>query len=504
MVSIDDLAVEFQIYHQNIYDLYFSQDTDKDKWHKIAVFMNDNDNLLVDIFDLIKNNDERKNINLDYDLKLKDLYQMISEESDSLRKISLIILSLHQMIYHLMTIDGNYYFKLLGRDEMAVIKNDLTYYINMSIQNSDNIYFYAFILLYALESLFNSHFYVGVDFEYTKRKIQLAQLNFEHHQDLRSMIMIVSPRELEDRVMNNFIKLIMCNSFIKKILHGSDSLDIPYVYNNMLAEDPEKIIDFTKTMIDTKILCDYYKENHEEVHDNSCAIYDIEPADSAIYFFRVVSLEQQDKLSAMLESLPPPYDIQWNIHKMPQSQVLYAQYDVLFLKYFFYRMIYCGTKQDKTESEKKETIELYKHIIPELTQFVYLENNKITFLKSKCKEEVDVVNNYFIKKPKGIVKMIDVYNQLLPGLSTTSPVVDIDKIIKVNYLKTAVKIIIKRIVYGHLSRKCRIYKDKNTLWTDKLSNKFIIDFFKELQFNYLLPMFKELNQILENKVSLVC
>ena len=111
------------------------------------------------------------------------------------------------------------------------------------------------------------------------------------------------------------------NKFIKKILHGSDSLDIPYMYNQLLDKDPEKIISFTKTMIDTRFLCEYYKLTKSDPSNNKCSIYDEESDRSAIYYFNVISEKQQEKLSDVLKSMPPPHDIVWNIHKMPKSQV---------------------------------------------------------------------------------------------------------------------------------------------------------------------------------------
>ncbi|XWV25996.1 hypothetical protein QJ857_gp1084 [Tupanvirus soda lake] len=504
MTSIDNIATDLQLFHQNILDTYISTKSATEKWLNIATFIHDNNNVIVNAFSVIKKNDDRNETEMDYLTEFEQLQNQIKEESDPLRKCSFIILSLHKMIYDLMTTEGNYYFSLIGKEEMSILKDDIIYYVNLSIKTEQNIYFHAYILLYALESLFNRHFYVGVDFEYTNKKIQLAQLNFEHNKSFKSIIMMVSPSELEQVMMENFVNLIICNKFIKKILHGSDSLDIPYVYNHMLETDADKIIKFTKALIDTRFLCEYYKLNKIGVSDNRCSIYDQDPGRSAIYYFKVVSEEQQNKLSELLESMPAPHDIQWNIHKMPKSQVLYAQYDVIFLKYFYYRMIYVATDDETSDIGKKATIELYKNVLTELTQFVYLENNNITFLRSKCKEEVDVVNNYFVRKPNGILKMIDIYNLISTNLSTSNPSVDIDKILKVNHFKSTVTILIKRIVYGHISQKCRIYKDKATMWTDKLSNQLILDFLKQMEFNYLFSMFKELDKLLESKVKLTC
>lgn len=504
MTSLNDLVMELHIFHQNILNIYNSKDTDTEKWTKIATYMHDKNEIVTKTFVVIKKNEAREEINMDYTIDFDKLQTMISQESDQVRKTSFIILSLHTMIYQLMTSEGNYRFNLHGKEEMNVLKEDIEYYINMSVKNESNIYFHAFILLYALESLFNRHFYIGVDFEYTAKKIQLAQLNFEHSTDTTSIIMMVSPSELEPIMMNNFIKLIMCNKIIKKILHGSDSLDIPYVYDVMLESDGNKIIKFTQGMIDTKILCEYYKLNRDGTSDNKCSIYDQDPLRSAVYYFNVISEEQQNKLSELLEAMPAPHDITWNIHKMPKSQELYAQYDVIFLKYFYYRMIFVATEDESTDAGKKSIIDLYKHVLTELTQFVYLENNNVTLLRNKCKSEVDVVNNYFIKKLSGSVKLIDIYQKASTDLSTTNPAVEIDKILKIGHIRNTIIIVMKRIIYGHASRYCKVYKDKATLWIDKLHNKFIIEFFEVMQFHYLASMFNELDKILEVKVKAIC
>jgi hypothetical protein len=504
MASLDSIVTRLQIFHQNILDIYLTNQISTEKWTKIATYIHDNNVVVVSTFTAVKKNDARGEIQLDYNTDFDLLQKQISLESDGLHKISFIILSLHKMIYHLMGSEGNYMFSVNGKKEMSILKDDIIYYINLSEKNEQNVYFHAYILLYAMESLFNRHFYIGVDFEYTNRKIQLAQLNFEHDVSLKSMIMMVSPSELEPIMMENFIKLIICNKFIKKILHGSDSLDIPYVYKIMLENDPDKIIKFTQALIDTRFLCEYYKLNRDEGADNRCSVYDQDPARSAIYYFKVISTEKQNELTELMESLPAHHDIQWNIHKMPKSQIMYAYYDVIFLKYFYYRMIYMATEEEQTDIGKKTVIELYKHVLTELTQFVYLENNEITFLKSKCKEEVDVINNYFVRKSNSILKMIDIYNQVSADLQTSNPVIDINKILKVNHFKTSILILIKRIVYGHISYKCKIFKDKATVWADKLSNQLIFDFFKQMKFNYLYSMFKELDKILETRVKSVC
>lgn len=502
--SLNELAKEFHVFYQKISDIYHSKKTPVDKWNNIALYIHTNSKIVIQIFKAVKINDSRKNIKFDYNISLSQLEKQIITEADLMVKISTIILIMHHIIYELLSTEGNYYFLLEGQQEMQVLPKPINYYINISIKTEQNIYFYAYILLYALESLFNKHFYLGIDFEYTNKKIQLAQLNFEHNVALQSIIMMVNPTELEPIMMNDFVELIICNKYIKKILHGSDSLDIPYMYNHMLQDDSKKIRRFTRTLIDTRFLCEYYKLTRDEVSDSRCSIYDEDPTRSAIYYFKVISDEQQKKLTELLQSMPAPHDIQWNIHKMPKSQTLYAQYDVFYLKWFYYKMIHNATLDDQTAHGKKAIIELYKNVLNEITRFVYLERNEITMLMTVCKQDVDPLNNYFIRKSDSILKMIDIFNKVSIDLESSNPKVSINKLTKVNHFKVPVMTLIKRLVYGFVSQKCRIQKDKTSIWNEKMDNNFIFDFLDKMNYSYLFKMFKELSITIESRVREIC
>ena len=502
MSSLDDLVLKFDLMNQQMSNLYESNTSSVEKWNNVAIHLNNDRDLIIKIYNAIKNNEIKNQINLDYTIKYRDLKKIIADEFNTFRKISFIILSLHIMIYDLLSQEGNYYLSLNGKEEMTIMDENIVYYVNLNIKRDQNFYFHAFILLYCLESLFNKYFYIGIDFEFTLRRNQLAQLNFEHSNVLTSIIMLVKPTEFDPILLETFVDLILCNQHIKKILHGSDSLDLPFVYSELLSKEPKKIIKFTKTMIDTRFLCEYYKLNKSEIYDNKCSIYDVDPSRSALFYFKVITETQQKNLSDLIESLPPPNDIKWDTYKLPKSQILYAQYDVLFLKHFYYKIINIATKDEDSDVQKKNIMILYQNILTELTQFVYLENNGITFLRDKCKEEVDVVNNYFIKKKGEIIKMVDINNQISVGLVTNY--VDIDKIIKVNHFKKTVLTIIKRIIYGHISQKCHVFKDKNTVWVDKLYNRIIVDFFEENKFKCLQIVFKELDEIIGIKMKSYC
>lgn len=515
MSEIKKIVEKFMDVHDKILNIYNSSLSYSEKWLNITQIINDYESVFIEIYKIISDDYESMimKYNILYNTTHSSLLDQLNQENNIPVKISIIISSLHKIIYNLMSKPDNYYFSLYGKNEMAIFTDDdsPTYYINMSSKKQQNIYFNAYILLYALESLYNDYFYLGVDFEYTNRKIQLAQLNFEHSVSLISIIMIVSPTELETNMTNNFINMIFCNTKIKKILHGSDSLDVPYIYTQLLQNDTQRILDFTKSLIDTRFLCEYYKLNRGDESDNKCSIYDQETNRSAVYYFNLITDSQQEKLAHVLETMPA--DIEWNIHRMPQAQILYAQYDVLFLKYFYYRIINYAIKNEKSKKQntgeiifnQDAVLYLYKNIIVELTQFSYLESRDITHLKNMCKSEVDPINIFFIKNKNGTTsKLDDIFKKLSNGLVTNNPLVVVDNLLKVNNLKASVTILIKRIIYGHVSYKCKIYKNKTSVWNERLDNNIIFDFFKKIELKSLYGFFKELDKIIAQKVNYIC
>ena len=124
-------------------------------------------------------------------------------------------------------------------------------------------------------NLINYKNFKNQTFEFNSKVIALMQINFEEHninknQIINSFIFIIYPPNLKDGVYNFFIKKILCNKNIYKILHGSDSLDIPDIYYELI-KDNELIIKFTNNLIDTRFLCEY--NIIENNLDDKCKIY---------------------------------------------------------------------------------------------------------------------------------------------------------------------------------------------------------------------------------------
>jgi len=492
-MSLTDIASSFHLLTKEIWDIYDTQDSAVDKWTKIATIIHNQNSIFVSLIRILRDQPLDK---LDYEMTLTNLSSKIEKEKSHLTIIHYLTIVLHHIVYDLASQEGNYFFSLHGQEEMTILKKPIQYYISINKKKEQNILFHAFLLTYTLESLFHKTFYVGVDFEYTHRIIKLAQLNFEHKSDLRSFIMIVSPSDLTETVMKHLIKYVMCNSHMKKILMGADSLDYPYLRDEMLQKNPSKIIKFTNSMIDVRYLCEYYKTLHGvDLNYSKCSIYD------AVVYFGVINQEKRDQLALMEETMPVPVDRDWTITHLSISQQKYVQYDVIFLKYYYFRLIFVATNDGANDKEKKNIIDLYKHVMYELTQFIYLEKSSITVMTVKCKEEVDVMNNYMVRRPHHIYKMQDIFKAVSSELITSSPYTDIDKLNNVKMFATTITLIIKKLVYTIVSQKYTIHKSKMETWSDKLSNEYVFDFYEEMGYQYLKRMFIDLDKILRDKIQ---
>ena len=78
---------------------------------------------------------------------------------------------------------------------------------------------------------------------------------------------------------------ILSNSKILKILHGSESLDLPYIVDELYNNDMEGLIDFFLSMIDTKYLCEYLNDvyNKQKVCRIYYMLFNYEIIDQRIY-----------------------------------------------------------------------------------------------------------------------------------------------------------------------------------------------------------------------------
>lgn len=475
---------------------------DLQSWTRIAETIVERGDEIVQAWEKIRESELKCTILVEEDVEI--LVSRVSEDQNIQTSVCWSISLLSAIVYDCTTWPGAYYFSLNGEDEMQILRRPIVYYIHMSQKTEDNLFFHAFLLCYALQSLGIDRLIVSIDFEFTRGHVEVMQMAFEHPTDLRTITHLVSPVELTDQCMDHYITTIMTNLRIKKLLHGSDAQDMPYIYHGMFGDKREWALAFAASQVDTRLLCDYYKLNNTDLEKAYCSIYDNTPERSAVLFFGVISEEQQEKLSLMMDSMPHHHDRQWNIHNAAQSMVHYAQYDVLFLKYFYYRVVAMGGEAVEKKGDaslKKNEMNVYRCIIPSLGGLVTLETGGFIGLKAECKKESDPANNYLIYHKGKPLKLNDIYKRVSPGIVTPITGVDMDRLSKVVQFRKTLEIILKRLVYGHVSQKCRVYIKKDLIWNVVLKNDVLLQFFDAVHMEYLAHVFREVDGILKKRVE---
>lgn len=465
----------------------------------------------MNIIDKIHNKNSFIDVSKEIEENYKDILKLYHEKTDILtlnyaeydinklynnfkndKSLTNFILYLHHKIYSFIEVDN--FRTLKSKEEMIHMEEDKEYYVNIVDNYDKQTMFIAFLLLFALESKFNKHLMIGIDYEYNtgKKEIALAQYCFEHYQDMRNIIYLFYPPSLTEIQMKILLELIMANTEIRKILHGSDALDCYYLYEILMFKNKELIIPFTKSLVDTRFICEFLKFQQGDELNTKCNIYD------ALIFFDVVSKEKRDELEEINNSMLPQDRI-WKInliHRDP-SQVAYAYYDCLFLKHLYNRMIKIVIK-DKPIDEQASLIYVYRHVIFESTQLVYLEKNLITDMLNSEKLETDAINNYFIDTKKNKHMIINNIYKIVEekGMVLKSINFNIYDLLKVNYFKKQINIILKKFIFSHLTKNYKVFEKVDKQYNKILTNDKIFNYLKEYKFTALEKILKEYETVI--------
>ena len=126
------------------------------------------------------------------------------------------------------------------------------------------------------------------------------QLNFETDYNIR-FIFIIYPPYLSYYWKTYLIKRLLGNYRIIKILHGSDSLDIPYMFNDLIIK-PKYIKKFIHSFVDTRYICEFY--NLENNYQNrKCKIYEF------LLDQKIINQEKLNQLEDNSKKMGHIYDI---------------------------------------------------------------------------------------------------------------------------------------------------------------------------------------------------
>lgn len=331
-------------------------------------------------------------------------------------------------------------------DDHSIIVCNKNYLIKLFILYCVNYYHYI--------NQFGHKTYVGIDFEFAETKIALMQIIFK---EKSNYIWLVNPGEFTEDQNNIFIEFILINPNIYKILHGPDSLDIPYIHEGILKNDNDMMISFVKTLIDTRFICEYYRYSVGE--NPKCSIY------NALLYFDVINKKKYKYLDKLHDS----FDYrQWNINEITRDQLNYAIYDVFYLKKFLDNMY---KKASKTTPDMFVFYDYLTHII----RFVYLSKRQTI---PSYKSQVDKINNYFVKTN---MKLIDIYNQVMNNIVISEIQMDINILMSINYLRSTLNVFFKKIVYSIISLNYDVYEKKNIIMSYKIDNTDLFNLLDQLQ-----------------------
>lgn len=381
-----------------------------------------------------------------------------------------------------LLLESQKYVSLDGKYEMN--NNDAKYLICIG----DSVYklklFVLYIILFYIQTRsVKKDSFVGIDYEFNNRKIALMQSCF-FCKNTQNIVWIINPIELDQIGSKILVDFLMTRRSIYKILHGSDSLDVPYMYQDMFNNDKKKIQKFTSRLIDTRFLCEYYRliDNPEE---KKCSLYD------ALLLFNTISKEKYNQLNEISDIAGPIQDISWNIHKISSFNIKYAYYDVIFLKRFLFDIF----KMAKIHIHDK--YKSFKYI-PVLTRFVLQEKHEGFNIIINAKKEIDPINNYIIKYKDTNWTLVSLFNKIIDHLILPEINCDLYYVININLFKTPLTLVFKKIIYYLVSTQYTIYINKNEIYQIEYDlNGFYDELlkYKYYRFINILKMFQNVAQL---------
>lgn len=398
-----------------------------------------------------------------------------------------VCIFIRMLIYYI--IDYKKHYILKEKDEVYNSKTDINYILTIADSPIKIKLFTLFLMVFALEAEVrnitfcdtkNKKTNVGIDFEFRLRVEALMQLNFETVNDEKmktnSYLWIVHPGEFNDTDLNMLFKYLMTNTRIYKIMHGPESLDIPVLFNLIFKKDKEKIMKFTSKLIDTRYLCETYRQSIGE--DRNCKY------EFAIKYFGVISETKYDEMANDKYLMGPVQDINWDIHNLSSHHIKYALHDVIFLQHYVYGIF------DMIKTNTPQYINTYKYILP-LMRFMVCERHEldktddnevitVTNVIDSVKTTVNKINNYQIRVRGKQYNLNSIYESVVKNMVIADEDIYLDLIMKVVYVRKKLSILLKYIVYSLISKNYKIHIKKDLRYEDKLM---MDDIYKNLNDN---------------------
>ena len=365
------------------------------------------------------------------------------------------------MKYDLVLNGENEFYPGLNNKKYNILLCDSVLKINFMIS------FFKIFIETQKNNIKNKH-YIGCDFEFnrvqkTNRDIALFQINLENDSNIGT-IFVFYPPELNKEQQLVLIDLLT-NKHIIKILHGGESLDIPYLFDQVL-KTTNNINNFCENLFDTKYLCEY--AHLEKNIIKKCSIYYL------LEEYKIITSQKFKDLESIEEKTGPIYLIHIDIHKISFDVFRYSLYDVLFLPDLIKKFL-----------NKSDT---YTKLIPEISRLVFqykrLPNHQI----NNIKQIVTKYNVHFIKNELNeTFSLSDVYQYYL--LTLVDPDKIFNNLMGITYFKDFLDTIFRYIVFKHIEKNQSIYESKNNV-APKIQ---VYNFHKDI---YLSKLMNRLHKIL--------
>lgn len=325
--------------------------------------------------------------------------------------------------------------------------------------------------------------FIGLDFEFNSstegKKIALFQINLESDESTANIFLFYPP-DLKHEFKIILIQLLT-NQNIKKILHGAEALDIPYLFKDIFINN-ELRNSFCNNLFDTRYLCEYYHIDNK-LKDKKCKIY------SLLREMNVIDDNQLEMLYKNEEDMGPIYLVQIDVRNLDEFTMLYSAFDVLYLPALLLQF-------------PKSNI--YENLIPELTCFNYIDRYENIFTKP-ISELVNRANNYYMKIPssKGLeynLKLIDIYSLFYYWINDSKGI--LKKLLEINYFKKFIDVFIKFIIYKRVIKNYQIWENSTSLTLISRDFEKFEDEFKKLKLtNIFEEFFKNIASKLRKEID---
>lgn len=390
-----------------------------------------------------------------------------------------------------------------------MIDNTLVKIIKSDIKNQNRFY----KLLKKINKISSKYpTYMGIDFEFNTKKVALMQILFEIHkkEKIIKKYYIIYPPILDQKI-NDYLKYhIMSNINILKILHGSESLDIPYLVEVFYNMESEPLINFFLSMIDTRYLCEYLNLSKSE--PNICRIYDL------LFKLKIIDEKEQKLLDLNEDKMGPIYEIFIDINNLSPELIAYSIHDVVYLidTYIalrnhiikinskdYYLLVDC-TRYCFMEKRNVTNIGDDLIIINKMNNYFYYVNKSNTnteIILDKILKATDTKPNLESKDYYYKINMIRTYDIIINDFIESYDSVRF--ILGINYIKTNILNLFRTIVYVIILKNYKVKASNKEDINYDLDSKFdlIKQGLKAIDLNYLLDLIVKFYEFAEIKLK---